>query len=123
MREPTQVVVIARKNDLMLVEWNHLGSPHRAWVTPDMVIEDKGVMASVRDPNAGIPFGMDWTRVGPLGVTPLDIDRELKRRNIWTIADLRARPNEVVGALQSAYGMDLARILTWAKEFEKAQSA
>jgi len=122
-RDLTEVTVIGRKNDLLLVQWEHMGSPHRSWVTPDMVVENRGAIAIVRNPKAGIPFGMDWTRVGPLGVTPVDIDRELKRRGIWKIEDLRARPNEVIGALMSAYGMDLARLLQWAKEFERMQSA
>jgi hypothetical protein len=122
-RKTTEVMVVGRKNDLMLAQWEHMGSPRRAWVTPDMIVDDRGGVATVRDPNAGIPYGMDWTRVGPFGVTPVDIDRELKRRGIWNIEDLRARPNEVIGALMSAYGMDLARLLQWAKEFERMQSA
>lgn len=122
MYDATLTTVVSRKNDLILVEWNDLGSPKRAWITPNMVVEDKGATVTVRNPGAGIPYGMDWTRVGPMGVTPIDLDKELKRRNIWTIHDLRSRPNEVVGALQSAYGVDLARLLQWAKEFERMQS-
>lgn len=123
MRNSTSAIVIARKNDLLLVEWEERGSISRAWVTPDMVLENKGPTATVVNPKAGIPYGMDWTRVGPMGVTPNDIDRELKRRGIWTIEDLRSKPNEVIGALQAAYGLDLARLLTWAKEFQRMQSA
>lgn len=122
-RNITEVTVISRKNDMLLVQWEQMGSLRRSWVTPDMVVENRGAVATVRDPNAGVPYGMDWTRVGPFGVTPVDIDRELKRRGIWSIDDLRARPNEVIGALMSAYGMDLARLLQWAKEFERMQSA
>ena len=52
-------------------------------------------------------------------VSALDIERELKRRGIWTIEELRTRPNEVIGALKDAYGLDLAALLQAAKVYEK----
>lgn len=119
-REPVATQVVLRKNNLNLVEWQENGYPKRAWVTPDMVVGQSGSTAMVEQPGQGIPYGVDFSRVEMLSVTPHDVDRELKRRGIWTIADLRARPNDAVGALQAVYGFDLARLLQWAKDFEKS---
>jgi len=110
--------VIQRKNGILLVEWIDQGTPNRAWVTPDMIAEDSGASAIVDNPAAGIPYGVDFARLIVLSTTPEDIDREFKRRGIWTIADLRARPQEAVSAIQAAYQMDLGRVLQAAKAYE-----
>ena len=112
------VQIILRKNDLHLVEWRERQMPHRAWVTPDMIVSKSDKQAVVRNPRAGIPFGMDWTPLISISATPEDFDRELKRVGIWTIEDLRARPNEVISALQAVYGMDLAALFRAVKEYE-----
>ena len=110
--------IIQRKNGIMLVEWTDQATPHRSWVTPDMIVEESGTTAIIDNPAAGIPYGVDFTRLIVLSTTPEDIDREFKRRGIWTIADLRARPQEAVGAIQAAYRLDLGRVLQAAKAYE-----
>ena len=114
------VQIILRKNDLLLVEWQEMGMPYRAWVTPDMVVEDrpKGKTTTVKNPGAGIPYGMDWSPLIQVNATPRDFDRELKRVGIWTVQDLRDKPNEARSALQSVYGMDMAALLMAVKAYE-----
>jgi hypothetical protein len=114
------VQIILRKNDLHLVEWKEQEMPHRAWVTPDMIAEksENGKTATVKNPIAGIPYGMDWSPLISINATPRDFDRELKRVGIWTVQDLHDRPNEARSALQSVYGMDMAALLMAVKAYE-----
>lgn len=112
--------IILRKNDLHLVEWKDQDKPHRAWVTPDMVVSkaDNGRELVVKNPSAGVPYGMDWTPLIQISATPEDFDRELKRVGIWTVQDLYDKPNEARSALQSVYGMDMAALLMAVKALE-----
>lgn len=110
--------IIQRKNNITLVEWIDGQTPRRAWITPDMIVSESGTEATIDHPEAGIPYGVDFSRMVVLSTTPEDIDREFKRRGIWTIADLRAKSNEAVGAIQAAYRIDLGRVLQAAKLYE-----
>ena len=113
----TKTKIIQRKNGVLLVEWMY----SRAWVTPDMIVSQDDEIAHVINPSAGIPYGVDFAQIiNEIGMeaSPENIDREFKRRGIWTIADLRARPQEAVSAIQAAYRMDLGRVLQAAKAYE-----
>lgn len=114
------VQIILRKNDLHLVEWKEQDKPQRAWVTPDMIVSEDPPSRSmvVKNPGAGIPYGMDWTPLISISATPEDFDRELKRVGIWTVQDLYDKPNEARSALQSVYGMDMAALLMAVKAYE-----
>lgn len=116
----TEVQVIRRKNGLMLVEWNDAGQPKRAWVSGDMLRKDNGETAQVEKPDAGVPYGVEFWRLIKLNkVSPQELDRELKRRGVWTIADLRANPNVAVAAIQSLFGLNVSALLTAADKYEQ----
>lgn len=112
------VKIILRKNNITLVEWTEGDQLKRAWVTPDMIATESGAVANVFNPSAGIPYGVNFAEMITLSATPADVDREFKRRGIWTIADLRARPQDAKAAIQAIYGVDLARVLQAAKHYE-----
>lgn len=111
------VSIILQKNDLYLVQWFENGSPSRAWVTPDMVIsfEDKK-KAIVDSPRSGIPYGVEWSRMVEMHATPKDLERNLRLQGIWTVADLRERPDDARAALQATYGIDAAGLQRLAKD-------
>ena len=113
------VRIIQRKNGLFLVEWDESGTLKRAWIDGELLVDDRGMVGEAYSPWAGIPYGVEWSRMIKPSVSALDIERELKRRGIWTIEELRTRPNEVIGALKDAYGLDLAALLQAAKVYEK----
>lgn len=114
------VQVIRRKNGLMLVEWQANGVPKRAWVSGDMLRKDNGTTALVDRPEAGVPYGVDFWRMVKINkVTPQDLDVEMKRRGIWTLADLRANPNVALSAIQSLFGLNLAALLQAADQYEQ----
>lgn len=116
-----EVKVVRRDGKTMLVEWQEDGLLKRASVSPDMVVEDNGATAQVENPAAGIPYGADWWRIVELEpVTPEVLDRELKRRGIWTVADLRANPNIAQSALIAVYGVNLTRLLQAAEKDARA---
>lgn len=115
----TQVKIIQRKNDLALVEWNgKYGIPTRSWVANTELSNDTGRSAEVEKPERGIPYGVEFWRIAELKATPVDLDRELKARGIWTVADVRTRPNEVISALKAAYGVDLTSLLLRLEMYE-----
>lgn len=72
----------------------------------------------VERPSAGVPYGHNFAKMLTPSVTSDAIDAELKKRGIWTIEDLRANPNSALGALHSAYGVDLAALFQAAATFE-----
>ena len=115
-----EVKIVLRKNNIYLVEWTESGNPNRAWVTPDMVVSETSETAIVNNPSAGIPYGANFAEMITLFATPEDVDREFKRRGIWTIADLRAKPQDALAAIQSVYRVDLARVLQAAKMYEES---
>lgn len=115
----TQVQIILRKSGLILVEWTNTdGNLKRSWLPPNMV-EESGPKPESDRPERGIPYGVDFSRMISLSATSQDWNNALKKRGIWTIADLRARPQDAIGALQDAYGIDLAALLNAAKLYEQ----
>lgn len=118
----TSVQIISRKSGLILVEWTDTDSNlRRNWVKPDMV-KESGPSPEVDRPARGIPHGMDFSRLITLSATSQHWNNALKRRGIWTIADLKARPQEALGALHDAYGIDLAAIYQAVKFYEQENS-
>lgn len=119
----TPVQIIQGENDLVLIQWEDKDSIlQRTWVPASDLLNVTGRRAEVEDPRNGFPYGVEFWRLVKMKASPKDFDRELKQRGIWTIADLRARPNEVVGALVATYGIDLAAVLHAVDKYEKELS-
>lgn len=118
-QKATPTRVVQQEKDLLLVEWHTGHRLRRAWVTADMVEAKTDNAATVRDPGEGIPYGVDWSRLVELHTTPADVEEELHARGIWTIADLRSNPVEVVAAIQAAYGFSRAHLLQAAERYEE----
>ena len=116
----TSVQIVGSDNDLVLVQWtNSHDVPQRSWVPRTSLIRQAGLVADVKNPEQGIPYGVEVWRLISMKATAKDFDRELKNRGIWTIADLRARPNEVMGALVAVYGVDLGTLYQALSRYEK----
>lgn len=113
----TNVQIIRRKNDFVLVQWEVGERMYRAWVLPNMV-DESGLSPVVNRPERGIPYGVDFSQLVVLQASAQILDTELKRRGIWTLNDLRTNAQTVLGALQTTYGIDLAALLQAAKLLE-----
>ena len=109
-----QYNIIQGKGKLRLVEYeNDDGINHRSWMTLDAINNQS-------DPSEGIPASIDFSQfVNFDHPSPIDFDRELKRRGIWTTSELLAEPNTVMNVLQHLYGPTMASVLQKAQQFEK----
>lgn len=113
------VQIIGSKNGLVLVQWtNSDNALQRSWISRESLYQ-KGEKVTARNPEQGVPYGVEVWRLIEMKASPKDFDRELKNRGIWTVADLRARPQEVLGALVAAYGVDLGTFYQALGKYEK----
>ncbi|MEE9572774.1 MAG: hypothetical protein V3W20_07000 [Candidatus Neomarinimicrobiota bacterium] len=64
------------------------------------------------DIELGIPYGLPFEEF----VIHHLIPNELRKRGIWTLEDLRIKRNQALGAIQAAYGQDLATITQLAQK-------
>lgn len=105
--------IITNHNDITLVEWiDQRGHYLRAWVTPDMIELIEGQSAQVNSPEAGIPYGQDWSELIEQSITPEMVENSLRRSGIWTLEDLQSRSQEVHGAVIATAGAVLQELLS-----------
>jgi len=115
-----RVRIIRRKNGTCLIEWMVGENTFRGWVPDSEVSDISGTTGLVEQPDVAVPYtGAPWRELASMTATPIDLERELRRRGIWTIEDLRANPNIAQAAIQSVYGYDLAALLNNAARHEK----
>ena len=113
-----EVQVVRKRGQSALVQWADAGGQlHRAYVPTGAIDEDGNVPESVLE--MGIPHGIPWSEVLSPSATPESVEAELHRAGIWTAEDLRNNPQAAVGALQAAYGVDLAALNAAARKFNE----
>jgi hypothetical protein len=109
-RKLIQIRVTETKGQSALVEWLDGKDRKRVFVPADQVEGDK-VEDAVLD--AGVPYGVPWREFVDLsGVTPETIERELRRRGIWTAADMERNTvgvSKAIAALISPVVIGLRR--------------
>jgi len=115
-----RVKLVSRKGQAALVEYLEGGALRRC-VVPLSLLSDDEVAPEALE--RGLPYGLPWEELLRLATTPEAVAQELRRRGIWTLADLRACPQAAVGALQSCYGVDRAALLRAAEHFDKERGA
>jgi hypothetical protein len=116
--EKVTTKVVLRHKDLLLVEWID-GVTRRAWVTPDMVVEDLGNLATVLHPTGGVPYGVRWSELMTATISPAEVDARLKQSGIWTAEDLQQQPNVALGILRNLAGDLLQSLLANARALQK----
>lgn len=110
MTDGTQAVVIAVTDD---------GDQRRYRVHARAVSERDGqrfVEKSVLTPQR--EDGIKWEDVLKPSTTADDLARELRRRGLFGAVEVQTRPNEVIAAIQAAYGVDLAAVMQAARNKE-----
>lgn len=109
------VKVIQTEGESALVEWRDGDSTLRRAYVPLTAVKNKTVHGNTLE--AGIPYGIAWADViGELKATPAEIARRLQEAGIWTAQDLFKNGNAALGAIQTAYGLDLATLMNAAQE-------
>lgn len=111
--------VITRSNGLRLVEWLDGEAPKRAWVTPDMVVDDTGKTAIINQPEAGIPYGVDWSELISGQINTDQVKIRLHQAGIWTVEDLQRDPNIALGIIRNVAGDLLQSLLLNARAAQK----
>jgi len=113
------VKIIKRERQKALIEWKDNGLPKRGTVPEELLngdtIDDTLVSLAV-------PYGIDWAFVleGAIRIINFeDIAASLYKHGIWTLEDIRRNPQAVMGAIQSAYGLDYSSIIRLAEDFQK----
>jgi len=80
------VRVVGRQGASALVEWiDAEGMYRRAYVPLDRVRDNT---VESRDLERGIPYGLPWEQWITIEVTPESIANDLRRRGVWTWADI-----------------------------------
>ena len=117
-----RVTIVKREGGTAVVEWREGDTPFRATLPlVELAIAPDGRTAECVHPEWGIPYGEDFAALITPSASPESIDRELKRAGIWTAEDLHGNPNGAAGAIQRAYGVDLAGLLTATRQLLKGK--
>jgi hypothetical protein len=75
----------------------------------------------VDKPEEWPPYGERWDLL--FEEKPLDVkalDRELKRKDIWTIEDLQRQPDRAKSVLMGIYGVSIVTVLNTAAQKQQA---
>lgn len=111
-----QVKVIALRGQAALVEWIESdGGARRATVPVEAVVD--GVVNDALLAYA-LPYGLPWEELYQIRVTPEAVARELRKRGIWTLADLHQKPNEAAAAIRAAANLDVAALRLAAETYD-----
>lgn len=88
-----QARVVQRTEQIVLLEWQDTrGHTKRGYLPVGLVShEDEMVVASTLLDEAA-PYGVEWERYITIRADAEAIAHELRRRGIWTIADLERNP-------------------------------
>lgn len=113
-----QVKVLGKEGVSALVEWEENGDLQRVYIPVTAIKSGNTVHKSTLE--AGIPYGLDWVEaIGEMRATPAEIARRLHAAGIWTAQDLFKNGNAALGAVQAAYGLDLAALMTAAQKHQR----
>lgn len=103
--------IIKRQGQASLIEFIDENGRLSRVVVPQGKENDPDVLEE------GIPYGIPWEDIFFPQTTPQIVADELRRRGIWTIEDLQANRSAALGAIQTAYGQDLAALMIAAKDY------
>lgn len=112
-KEPISVVALKVAGGSALVEWVENGEVRRGYLPTNKVRE--GALLPPTELKRALPYGVRWEKV-KLIADPQRLAKELHDRDIWTYDDLVKNPGGGLSALQAAYRVDLAALLSFARE-------
>lgn len=107
------VRVIETRGETVLVEYRDALGLRRTLV-PVQAVE--GGKASEEELAYGVPYGLPWEDLIEMRASAAQLAANLRAAGIWTREDLERSPAAAFGALQATYGIDLAAIITAAKQ-------
>ena len=110
------VRVISESKGAVLVEWESSGQPQRGFVPKATLV---GGTAGEDVLRAALPYGLKWKDFIKLNIRPADVEAALRRRGIWTLADLHARYADAKQAVWELVAFNVADLIRQAEEANK----
>jgi hypothetical protein len=109
--------LITRRGEVGLIETVREGETIRCMLPIELLVGEN-IELSESQINAGIPYGLPFGEflhlskfTGPL------IEKSMHNNGIWTLEDLRTKPQQVIRVLQSVYGIELASLIQQTEEY------
>ena len=108
------VAIIAATATACTVQWFEGEVEHRCTLPAYLV---NGPTLPLTMLQQGVPYGIPWAQVLKITLTPQAVELALHRAGLWTLADVQARPQVALSALQAAVGLDLGSLLETAAAY------
>ena len=109
-----EVIVIKADKETATVEYILKGRVFRKLIPSDKL---KGNKVSADELELGVDYGVPWASELNMKATPQRVENNLHRMGIWTSDDAFSHPDIVMGAIQAAYGVELASIFAAATKY------
>lgn len=104
----TPIRVIIQRGPSTLVQWLDDDMPMRGWVPSSKV---KGDVIDTVEIRRAQPYGIPYEDIIELKATPREMAKNLRGAGIWTLEDLRGKPNPTLGAIMATYAVDYQILL------------
>ena len=116
MPEFIPVTVVKRSHEAVLVEFVRDGKVGRVIIPASADV----LALTAGDLDLGIPWGIPWEDLlKEVTITPAQLAEALHNAGIWTAQDLQVNTRAAIGALQAVFQIDLAYLLTVAREYDQ----
>ena len=90
-----KIAVIETRGESSLIEWHDKNGTHRGYIENDLIYDGKVLVTTLLAPP--LPVGPD-----PMAIDLRKFTKQLRLRNIWTLADFVQKRNAVVKSLLEA---------------------
>lgn len=112
---PFRLVTI--RGDAGLVEIIRDGEIIRC-ILPAGLLKGEDVELTDIQIDAGIPYGVPFAEfLQPSPFIASLVEKSLHNAGVWTLEDLRTKPNQVIRVLQAVYGIELTSIIAATEEY------
>jgi hypothetical protein len=101
--------VVARRENIQIVEFIRDGVLQRVILPADAELSEEEL-------EYGIPYGIAWEELHIPQVNAVEVANAFRRVGIWTLDDLRRRPNAAIGALMEIFHLKLSHIREQAEQ-------
>lgn len=120
------VRVIGSKGKSSLIEWSEPGEAntrYRSFVRREDV-EQVGDLFICENPHIGNSYGIPWAELfkdvfttKSVSEVSDSVENELHRLNVWTYEEAKAKPQLVLAAIQTAFGINSRNLIGLAKDY------
>lgn len=106
-------VLIQSEDKTSLVEAKVDGQMVRVFIPTHKLTPDELPVSLL---NAGIPYGVPFEEIFEAQASGEAVAKAMHDNGVWTVEDMRNRPEDAIAALQAAYRLDFAMLIKAAEE-------